>query len=227
MNLIRRAIPATAAIIAVALLVAACGGATATTSTSGTDAAAGNGGSGGAAGGPPKNFLPDAYKYSACMRSHGVSDFPDPVVTHTGNGTQVSIHVSQADGTSPQFKTAQQACRAILPAPSNADLAAQAQQQRIHGQDLVAFARCLRGRGINGFPDPNAQGDLTLQMIQAAGIDLTAPQVRAAGLVCASASNGAISRADVLQATSGNLQPSQSGSSGSASGNSGATTANP
>ena len=208
MNLIRRAIPATAAIIAVALLVAACGGATTTTSTSGTDAAAGNGGSGGAAGGPPKNFLPDAYKYSACMRNHGVSDFPDPVVTHTGNGTQVSIHVSQADGTSPQFKTAQQACRGILPAPSNADLAAQAQQQRIHGQDLVAFARCLRGRGIDGFPDPNAQGDWTLQMIQAArDRPHGAAGSRGRARVRVGVERGD-SRADVLQATSGNLQPS-------------------
>ena len=212
MHLIRRAIPATAAVISAALLVAACGGATTTTST--TNATGGSGG------GPPKNFLPDAYKYSACMRNHGVSDFPDPVVSHSGNGTQVSIHVSQADGTSPQFKTAQQACRGILPAPSNADLAAQAQQRRIHGQELLAFARCLRGRGINGFPDPNAQGDLSLQMIQAAGIDLTAPQVRTAALACVSASNGTITRADVIQATSGNLQPSGSNSSSS-------TTTNP
>jgi hypothetical protein len=218
MHLIRRAIPATAAIMSVALLVAACGGATTTTSTTG--ASGGSGGSGSSGGGPPKNFIPDAYKYSACMRDHGVSDFPDPVVSHSGNGTQVSIHVSQADGSSPQFKSAQQACRSILPAPSNADLAAQAQQQRIHGQELIAFARCLRGRGINGFPDPNAQGDLSLQMIQAAGIDLTAPRVRAAGLACASASNGAISRADVIQATSGNLQPSGGNSASS-------TTANP
>jgi hypothetical protein len=218
MNLIRRVIPATAAIIAVALLVAACGGATTTTSTSGsTNAAAGNGGAGGGA--PPKNGLQDAYKYSACMRNHGVSDFPDPVVTHSGNSTQVSIHVSQADGTSPQFKTAQQDCRGILPTPSGADLAAQAQQQKLHAQDLLAFAHCLRGRGINGFPDPNAQGDLTLQMIQASGIDLTAPQVRAAALACVSASNGTISRADVIQATSGNLQPSQSGNSGSTASN--------
>ncbi len=221
MHLIRRAIPATAAIISLALLVAACGGATTTTSTTGGTAAnGGSGGSGGSGGGPPKNFVPDAYKYSACMRDHGVSDFPDPVVSHSGNGTQVSIHVSQADGTSPQFKTAQQACRGILPAPSKADLAAQAQQQRIHGQELLAFARCLRGRGINGFPDPNAQGDLSVQMIQAAGVDLTAPQVRTAGLACASASNGAITRADVIQATSGNLQPSGSSSAPS-------TTANP
>ena len=57
-------------------------------------------------------------------------------------------------------------------------------------------------------------------MIQAAGIDLTAPQVRTAALACVSASNGAITRADVIQATSGNLQPSGSNSSSS-------TTTNP
>ena len=215
MNLIRRAIPATAAVVAVALLVAACGGATKTTSTSGSlgaGAASGGSGGSGSSGGPPKNFLPDAYKYSACMRNHGVADFPDPVVSHSGNGTSVSIRVPGGAGSSPQFKSAQQACRSILPAPSNADLAAQAQQQRIHGQELLAFARCLRDHGINGFPDPNSQGDLSLQMIQAAGIDLTAPQVRTAGLECTSVTNGAITRADVIQATSGNLQPSESGS---------------
>jgi len=211
MNLIRRVIPAAAAIVAVALLITACGGASTTTSTSGsTEAAGGSSGSGGA---PPKNFLPDAYKYSACMRNHGVANFPDPVVSHSGNSTSVSIRVPEAAGTSPQFKTAQQACRSILPAPSNADLAAQAQQQRIHGQELLAFARCLRDHGINGFPDPNSQGQLSVQMIQAAGIDLTAPQVRTAGLACISVTNGAITRADVIQATSGNPQPSGSGSS--------------
>lgn len=220
MHLIRRAIPATAAIMSVALLVAACGGATTTTSTTGaTGAGGGSGGSGGSSGSPPKNFIPDAYKYSACMRDHGVADFPDPQVSHSGNGTKVAIQVPDAAGTSPQFKTAQQACRSILPAPSNTDLAAQAQQQRIHGQELLAFARCLRGRGINGFPDPNAQGDLSLQMIQAAGIDLTAPQVRTAGLACASVTNGAITRSAVIQATSGNLQPSASNSASSTSAN--------
>jgi hypothetical protein len=200
----RRVIPAVAAVTSLALLAAGCGGSSSNTTT-------GSSGASGASGNkPPANFLPDAYKYSACMRNHGVADFPDPVVTQSNGHTNVAIHISEADGTSPQFKTAQQACRGILPAPSNADLAAQAQQQRIHGQDLVAFARCMRNHGINGFPDPNAQGQLSLQMIQAAGIDLTAPQVRTAGLACASASNGAITRADVIQATSGN--PDQSGS---------------
>jgi hypothetical protein len=214
MSLIRRAIPATAAIIVVALLLAACGGASTTTSTSGNPTGAAS------SGGPPKNFLPDAYKYSACMRNHGVADFPDPVVSHSGNGTSISIRVPEAAGASPQFKSAQQACRSILPAPSKADLAAQAQQQRIHAQDLLAFARCLRNHGINGFPDPNAQGQLTLQMVQAAGIDLTAPQVRTEALACVSAANGALSRADIIQATSGN--PQQSGSSSGS-----ATSSNP
>jgi hypothetical protein len=83
----------------------------------------------------------------------------------------------------------------------------------------------MRDHGINGFPDPNAQGRLDVEMIQAAGVDLTAPQVRAAALTCIPASNGILTRAAVMQATSGN--PTQSGtasSSGSPPQSSGATT---
>ena len=90
------------------------------------------------------------------------------------------------------------------PRPSKADLAAQAKHQQVHKQDLLAFADCLRNRGIAGFPDPDSQGQLTVQMVQAAGIDLTAPQVRTAALACVAAASGAITRAQVLQATSGN-----------------------
>jgi hypothetical protein len=56
------------------------------------------------------------------------------------------------------IQTAQKACRSILPGPTNAEQAAQAQQQRAHGQDILAFARCLRSRGVSEFPDPNSQG---------------------------------------------------------------------
>ena len=119
----------------------------------------------------------------------------------------MAIRVPAGAGTSPQFNTAQTACRSILPAPSKADLAAQAKQQQIHKEDVLAFAHCLRNRGITGFPDPNTQGQLSPQMVQAAGVDLTAPRVRTAALACVSASNGGITRADVLQATSGNPNP--------------------
>jgi hypothetical protein len=202
---IRRVIPTAAALTGIALLAAGCGGSAPTTTTSG--GTSGNQ--------PPANFISDAYKYSACMRDHGVSNFPDPQVSHSNGGTKVAIQVPDAAGTSPQFQAAQTACRSILPAPSNADLASQAKQQQIRKQDLVAFARCLRNHGVAGFPDPTTQGQLTLQMVQAAGVDLTAPQVRTAALSCVSASNGGITRAAVLEATSGNPNP-PAGSSTSA-----------
>ena len=39
-------------------------------------------------------------------------------------------------------------------------------------QMLLTFAHCLRGHGVTGFPDPNADGQLTLEMISAAGVDI-------------------------------------------------------
>jgi hypothetical protein len=202
---IRRLIGAVAALTGLALLVAGCGGVSPTTTTTG--AAAGNG--------PPKDIAGSAYRYSACMRNHGVSNFPDPKVTTSGSGTQVAIMVPRGVGGTPQFNTAQTACKGILPQPSKSDLAAQAKQQEIHKQDLLAFAHCLRNHGVRGFPDPTSQGQLTLQMVQSAGIDLTAPFVRTAALTCVPASNGTITRAAVLQATSGNPQRDGSGSSAS------------
>jgi hypothetical protein len=58
--------------------------------------------------------IEDDLRFAACMRTHGVPDFPDP----TQNGTTVSIAVppggSVATG-SPQFHSAQQACESFLP----------------------------------------------------------------------------------------------------------------
>ena len=196
-SIFSRVVPATTALIGVALL-AGCGGSSPTTTTT-------SGGTGGNK--PTASFLPDAYKYSACMRDHGVSDFPDPVVTQSNGGTSVAIHVPAGAGTSPQWGAAQKACAGILPAPSKSDLAAQARQQEIRKQDLLGFAHCLRSHGVGGFPDPTAQGQLTLQMVQAAGVDLTAPQTRTAALACVPAANGALTRADVIRATSGNPNP--------------------
>jgi len=205
---IRRVIPVAAAIIGVAFLVDGCGGTSPTTTTTGS--AAGNG--------PPKDFAASAYRYSACMRNHGVSNFPDPKVhvsSSGGGSTQVSVMIPAGVGNSPQFNSARTACQGILPAPSKSDLAQQAHDQLVHKQDLLLFARCIRNHGINGFPDPNSQGQMSLAQIQAAGIDLTAPNVKAAALACVPASNGAVTRAAVLQATSGNV--SQQSGSGSAS----------
>lgn len=202
MHSMRRVIPASAAIAGVALAAAGCG-AIKTTSTSGS-----------LAGQQPGSLVADAYRYSACMRDHGVANFPDPKVTHSAGGTQIAIRAVGPDD-SQQYNAAKQACRGILPQPSKSELAQQAADQRRHAQDLVSFARCLRSHGITRFPDPNAQGELSLSEVEALGIDLQAPSFRAAALACVPASNGGVTRAAVLQATSGNPQPN-----GSASGSS-------
>jgi hypothetical protein len=55
-----------------------------------------------------------ALKFSACMRGHGVPNFPDP---EFGNG-KVAIRIGASSGIdpqSPQFQAAQKACQGELP----------------------------------------------------------------------------------------------------------------
>jgi hypothetical protein len=49
--------------------------------------------------------------YSACMRSHGLPDFPDPVFTDSGATINPP---SDVDPNSPLYKTADQVCRPLL-----------------------------------------------------------------------------------------------------------------
>lgn len=59
-----------------------------------------------------KHELAQALKFSACMRAHGVPDFPDPTVS---NG-QISFNGKPGLGRSPQFQPAQKACQSLLAA---------------------------------------------------------------------------------------------------------------
>lgn len=140
-----------------------------------------------------------AHRYATCMRNHGVTNFPDPVISTSANSVSVKIAVPASVGKSPAFQTAQTACQGILAALGNANPA----EQRQHAQDLLAFARCLRAHGLTNFPDPNAQGKLTLAMINAAGIDLHQPGVLTAASACVSVTHGAITMANVEQAING------------------------
>src|ERR1700733_3125181 len=182
MKIIRTAV----LVLGVALVTAACGSSSTSTSTTDTTKSFGS-------------AVTQAFKFAACMRNHGVTNFPDPQVTN--NGTQQSIAIRAVGPNNPQFKTAAKACQGILPMPSKADIAAQAAAQQTRARDLLSFARCMRGRGVNGFPDPGLQGQLTLQMITGAGIDLHAPQVAVAARECVPASNAAITPAVIAQAT--------------------------
>jgi hypothetical protein len=52
-----------------------------------------------------------ALKWAVCIRSHGIPNFPDPVVN--ANGMRLSGHGPAP--TVPQFQAAQQACRKLAP----------------------------------------------------------------------------------------------------------------
>jgi len=61
-------------------------------------------------------------KFSQCMRSHGVPNFPDPEFRHSGAGVGIRIggKGSGIDPNSPQFKAAQKTCQSDLPRPPGA-----------------------------------------------------------------------------------------------------------
>ncbi len=146
-----------------------------------------------------QNPVQAAFKYSACMRNHGVTNFPDPqAVNHNG---EQGIRI-QAVGpkSSPQFEAAAKACQGILPGPSGNGPQETAQQKRTRLLDALSFAWCMRSRGVTSFPDPTAQGDLSIEMVQAQGIDVHSPAVLRVVQACLPASHGALTPAKVKAA---------------------------
>ena len=182
----RLAKPLAAAIVSLALLAAGCGASSPNNSNTGS----------------PASFTAAAFRYSSCMRDHGLSSFPDPTMTdHDGQQVAYLTATIPVDP-SPAFKSAQNACRGILPPPINASPTQLAQQQA-REEHVLAFAKCLRNHGIPDFPDPNSQGQLTLKMVNAAGVDLHAPTVLTAAKTCLGTTDGAITAGDVQRALDG------------------------
>jgi hypothetical protein len=131
------------------------------------------------------------------MRSHGVSNFPDPHVSVDGNRVSVMQAVPASDAAAPRFKSAQKACQGIIPGPGSEP------DQQQHRLAYLAFARCMRAGGMSSFPDPNSQGRITGAMLAAAGVDLTSRAFYRNAIRCAPMTHGLITAADVAQAASG------------------------
>jgi hypothetical protein len=88
-------------------------------------------------------------KFSACMRGHGVPNFPDP---SGGGGIQISSS-SGIDVDSPAFKAAQSRCRHLLPGggPPTGPPSPQAKLA------ALKISQCMRRHGISDFPDPTTK----------------------------------------------------------------------
>ncbi len=142
-----------------------------------------------------------AYAYAHCMRSHGVPNFPDPKVSVSPGHASVGFAVNPSETGSPKFGSAQKACSGIIPAPASP--AQQQAQERAHKQNLLALAQCIRAKGIHDFPDPDAQGQLRLPSVVAAGVDIHSRQFLDAATSCVGVTHGEITAAQIRAGVNG------------------------
>jgi hypothetical protein len=166
------AVAVAVALAGLTLVAAGCGGSSGegvaqvgTTRTTTSTGAASQGGS----------REPSLTSHSACMRAHGVPNFPDP---GRDGGVRIPSTINQQ---SPAFQAAQRACDGLV--RKGGSLSPQQQAQRL--QQLLAFAKCMRENGVPGFPDPklNADGGIGMDTSRA-DFDSRSPQFRKAENVC-------------------------------------------
>jgi hypothetical protein len=119
-----------------------------------------------------------ALAYARCMRSHGITDFPDP---NPNGGKNGGLNLngqpgSDLDPNSAAFKAANSACKSLLPAP-------QAPPEDMKALNLK-YARCMRAHGISDFPDPAPDGSLRIRNSRGGDLDPNNPQFKAAKEAC-------------------------------------------
>jgi hypothetical protein len=89
-----------------------------------------------------------AVKFAECMRSNGVSEFPDPGASGSLTIDGI-VNGSSLDPNTAAFKQAISACRDLEP-PGFMGSRRSPQQM----QAALEFAQCIRANGVPDFPDP-------------------------------------------------------------------------
>lgn len=145
-----------------------------------------------------QRFQADAIKFTDCVRSHGIANFPDPPTQ--GDPSSGRTWKSAFANQSPGFVSAAAACQHFMPraqAPTQSTTHSPAQIAA-----MLAFARCIRSHGFPNFPDPTSAG-ITHEMIAAAGINLHQPAVVQAADACVGVTHGLLNRAAVARFIAG------------------------
>ena len=117
-----------------------------------------------------------ALDYASCMRSHGITNFPDP----NKQGSFVG-ELGHLNASSPQYKKADQSCESLLP---NGGQTTPAQSQKLEGYALQ-YAECMRSHGVTNYPDPTVMSNGSVS-VGAPGIDTSSPQYQSANQACKS-----------------------------------------
>jgi hypothetical protein len=117
--------------------------------------------------------------FSSCMRSHGVSAYPDP----DSSGEVPKESLEQLGVSQSQFNSALSTCQHLMPGNSLSGQASQSitvQQQ----QDYLSAAACMRSHGITNFPSPVfSGGSVTFPNLQHA-VDVKSTQFLQAYQIC-------------------------------------------
>jgi hypothetical protein len=111
------------------------------------------------------------------MRSHGVSDFPDSAIQVNPSGGTV-VNLPKGITTEPDYQSASQACRSLLPRSANGGASSGNTQANLN------FANCMRSHGVTNFPEPNSQGGFIMQ--GSSGINPNSPTFQSAMQACRS-----------------------------------------
>lgn len=139
----------------------------------------------------------EELRFVRCVRSHGIAGLPDPT-----SPREFKLSLGPDAGAlahSPAFRSATMACQHLLPSGPGGTQGTP-QQTSIRRADGLSFARCMRSHHVDRFPDPNAQGELTVAMVQAQGINLHDPGTLRAVNECLPASHGALTAAKIRAA---------------------------
>lgn len=150
---------------AMALAAAGCGGGNSTSS------------SGSSSGSTPKadSAQQSGLAYAQCMRSHGVSNFPDNAISDSSG--RLSVNLPQSVTSNPHYQSASKACHSKLPGGGSTG------NQSKNTQAELKLATCMRAHGVTNFPEPNSQGKMIITGGNS-GVDPSSPTYQAAWKVC-------------------------------------------
>ena len=127
---------------------------------------------------PDADQVEKMVDYAQCIRENGYSAFPDPA---PDGGFRVRI---LDPGSAEKFQAAQEACKDKVPSGMFGATQASTPEQI---ETQLAFAGCMRDKGVTNFPDPSPQGGFDVNGPQ---IDLRSPQVQSAMQACREAHPG-------------------------------------
>lgn len=190
-----RGLAVTAAIVAAALTLAACPGG----SSGGPGMASANSSRRSGSPSPDPGGSTDQQSmvaFSRCMRTHGVSRFPDPL-PGTG-GSLPKLDLARLGVSTSGFRAANRSCQQWVPGATSTSIVGleqcessavclPAETRRLLNAGL-RVARCMRAQGVPNWPDPVADslGRVAFAIsISRDGFDPNSPQLSSRENACA------------------------------------------